>query len=61
MRITRKRLVEIISQEILLHEATTIDKDVSEGIFQAILASQFWEMAHRESDVDLVEPRLLKL
>jgi len=55
MRITRKRLVEIINQEILLYEATTINKDVSEGIFQAILDSQFWEMPHRENDVDLVD------
>jgi len=55
MRITRKQLLEIINQELLLYEATKIDREVSDGIFQAIMASQFWQMPHKESDVDLVD------
>lgn len=54
MKITRRQLRQIILHEIL-NESTAPDKSITSGIFQGILDSKFWEMAHNENDVDLVD------
>ena len=54
MKITRKQLRQIILHEIL-SESTAPDKSITSSIFQGILDSKFWEMAHNENDVDLVD------
>jgi len=55
MKITRRQLRQIIKEEILLCESTAPDKELTSAIFQGIVDSKFWEMAHNENDVDLVD------
>ena len=55
MKITKKRLMQIIREEISLNEATEIDRNVADEIFLSILNSSFWKVPHTENDVDLVD------
>jgi len=55
MKITSRQLRKIIKEEIYLYESTAPDKLITSGIFQAIRNSKFWEMPHKESNVDLVD------
>tara|TARA_E500000331_G_scaffold301072_1_gene302304 strand:+ start:251 stop:1066 length:816 start_codon:yes stop_codon:yes gene_type:complete len=54
MKLSLKILREAILQEIIL-ESTAPDESVASAIYQAIIDSKFWEMAHNENDVDLVD------
>ena len=44
-----------IIRAALLYESTAPEREVTSAIYQSILDSKFWEMAHNESDVDLVD------
>ena len=54
MKISLKDIRYFILQEIL-SETTAPDRAITSGIYQAIIDSSFWDMAHNESDVDLVD------
>jgi len=55
MILTQRKLRRIIQEELSLYESTAPDKLITSGILQAIVDSKFWEMPHKESDVDLVD------
>ena len=55
LQIVESNLRKIIREEILIYEATEIEKNVAAGLHQAISNSSFWEMPHTEDDVDLVD------
>tara|TARA_Y100000816_G_C26096982_1_gene580715 strand:+ start:1398 stop:2207 length:810 start_codon:yes stop_codon:yes gene_type:complete len=54
MKLSLADLREIILQEIIL-ESTAPDESITSAIYQAIVDSGFWKMAHNENDVDLVD------
>tara|TARA_Y100001973_G_C5198520_1_gene335955 strand:- start:2143 stop:2967 length:825 start_codon:yes stop_codon:yes gene_type:complete len=55
MKLSLSNLRKIIKESILLLENTAPDPSVTNGIFQAIVKSNFWQMPHSEDSVDLVD------
>ncbi len=55
MNLTIRQLKAIIREAVTLLEDTSPDSKVSNGIFQAIVKSNFWTSPHTEDSVDLVD------
>ena len=55
MNLTIRQLKAIIREVVTLLEDTSPDSKVANGIFQAIVKSNFWTNPHTEDSVDLVD------